>query len=144
MKQKKRINPAFYIMTVPMAVLFFCFHTFPFLQGVFYSFTDWKGYGNWNFVGLRNYLHIFQDKNVGYSYLFTFKFAICATILVNVLSLLLACALNAKIGCKNFLKAVFFPAVHAGNADHQLCFQVYFCKSDSSTRKSAGHCSTQQ
>lgn len=62
MKQKKRINPAFYIMTVPMAVLFFCFHTFPFLQGVFYSFTDWKGYGNWNFVGLRNYLHIFQDK----------------------------------------------------------------------------------
>lgn len=25
MKQKKRINPAFYIMTVPMAVLFFCF-----------------------------------------------------------------------------------------------------------------------
>ena len=51
MKQKKRINPAFYIMTVPMAVLFFCFHTFPFLQGVFYSFTDWKGYGNWNFVG---------------------------------------------------------------------------------------------
>lgn len=50
MKQKKRINPAFYIMTVPMAVLFFCFHTFPFLQGVFYSFTDWKGYGNWNFV----------------------------------------------------------------------------------------------
>ena len=46
MKQKKRINPAFYIMTVPMAVLFFCFHTFPFLQGVFYSFTDWKGYGN--------------------------------------------------------------------------------------------------
>ena len=52
MKQKKRINPAFYIMTVPMAVLFFCFHTFPFLQGVFYSFTDWKGYGNWN---LYNY-----------------------------------------------------------------------------------------
>lgn len=35
------------------------------------------------------------------------KFAICATILVNVLSLLLACALNAKIGCKNFLKAFF-------------------------------------
>lgn len=46
MRQKNRINKAFYIMTVPMAILFFCFHTFPFLQGVFYSFTDWKGYGN--------------------------------------------------------------------------------------------------
>ena len=126
MKQKKRINPAFYIMTVPMAVLFFCFHTFPFLQGVFYSFTDWKGYGNWNFVGLRNYLHIFQDKNVGYSYLFTFKFAICATILVNVLSLLLACALNAKIGCKNFLKAVFFLPYMLGTLIISYVFKYIF------------------
>lgn len=126
MKQKKRINPAFYIMTVPMAVLFFCFHTFPFLQGVFYSFTDWKGYGNWNFVGLRNYLHIFQDKNVGYSYLFTFKFAICATILVNVLSLLLACALNAKIGCKNFLKAVFFLPYMLGTLILSYVFKYIF------------------
>ena len=32
MRQKNRINKAFYIMTVPMAILFFCFHTFPFLQ----------------------------------------------------------------------------------------------------------------
>lgn len=42
MRQKNRINKAFYIMTVPMAILFFCFHTFPFLQGVFYSFTTGK------------------------------------------------------------------------------------------------------
>lgn len=34
MRQKNRINKAFYIMTVPMAILFFCFHTFPFLQCV--------------------------------------------------------------------------------------------------------------
>ena len=36
-----------------MAVLFFVFHTCAFLKGIFYSFTDWKGYGNWSFVGLK-------------------------------------------------------------------------------------------
>ena len=41
-------------------------------------------------------------------YKFTFKYAVCATILVNVISLLLALALNAKIRCKNALKAIYF------------------------------------
>lgn len=106
--KKNKVSKAFYMMTIPMAILFFIFHTYPFIKGVFYSFTDWKGYGNWNFVSLRNYLHIFKDKNVIASYLFTFKFAFAATIGVNILSMILACALNAKIRCKNFLKAVYF------------------------------------
>ena len=108
MKQKKRINMVFYLMVVPMAVLFFCFHTLPFLQGVFYSFTDWKGYGDWNFVGLRNYLHIFKDKNVISAYLFTLQFAVCATILVNVLSLVMAVALNSNIRGKSALRGIYF------------------------------------
>ena len=107
-QKRKSINPVFYVMTVPMAILFFIFHTIPFLQGIFYSFTDWKGYGNWNFVGLRNYLHIFVDPNVSKAYLFTVKYAVVATILVNVLSLLLACGLNSKIRFKNTLKAIYF------------------------------------
>lgn len=107
-QKRKSINPVFYVMTVPMAILFFIFHTVPFLQGIFYSFTDWKGYGNWNFVGLRNYLHIFVDPNVSKAYLFTIKYAVVATILVNVLSLLLACGLNSKIRLKNTLKAIYF------------------------------------
>lgn len=106
--KKEKVSKAFYLMTIPMAILFFIFHTYPFIKGVFYSFTDWKGYGNWNFVNLRNYLHIFKDKNVISSYLFTFKFAFAATIGVNILSMILACGLNAKIRCKNFLKAVYF------------------------------------
>ncbi|RDU23192.1 carbohydrate ABC transporter permease [Anaerosacchariphilus polymeriproducens] len=106
--KKEKVSKAFYLMTIPMAILFFIFHTYPFIKGVFYSFTDWKGYGDWNFVNLRNYLHIFKDKNVISSYLFTFKFALAATIGVNILSMILACALNAKIRCKNFLKAVYF------------------------------------
>ena len=125
-RKRPAVNKVYYIYVGILATLFFVFHTIPFLRGVLYSFTDWKGYGNWNFVGLRNYLHIFQDKNVGYSYLFTFKFAICATILVNVVSLLLACALNAKIGCKNFLKAVFFLPYMLGTLIISYVFKYIF------------------
>jgi len=106
--KRKKINIAFYIITIPMAILFFLFHTLPFLQGIFYSFTDWKGYGTWNIVGLRNFIQIFKDPNVVKSYLFTFKFAFFATVLVNILSLLLACGLNSKIKGKNLLRAVYF------------------------------------
>lgn len=103
-----KVNIAFYIMVVPMAILFCLFHTVPFLQGIFYSFTDWKGYGDWNFVGLSNYLGLFKDAAITESYIFTFKFAVFATVLVNVISLALACGLNSNIRCKNFIKAVYF------------------------------------
>lgn len=50
---KPVVNRAFYLMVIPFMILFFVFHTIPFLQGIFYSFTDWKGYGIWHTVGLR-------------------------------------------------------------------------------------------
>ena len=106
--KKSTVNKAFYFMVVPFMILFFIFHTIPFLQGIFYSFTDWKGYGIWNTVGFRNYIQFFKDPAMGQTYAFTIKFALCATILVNVLSLALACGLNAKIKFKNTIKAIYF------------------------------------
>ena len=119
-------NRAYMVIIIPMLVLFFTFHTFSFLKGIFYSFTDWKGYGNWNFVGLRNFLHIFKDPNVVTSYLFTFKFTILATILVNVISLALACGLNAKIKFKNFLKAIYFIPYMLGTLIIGYVFKFIF------------------
>ena len=82
-RKRPAVNKVYYIYVGILATLFFIFHTIPFLRGVLYSFTDWKGYGDWNFVGLRNYLHMFSDADTGNAYLFTFKFAVIATILVN-------------------------------------------------------------
>jgi raffinose/stachyose/melibiose transport system permease protein len=127
-KKKRRINIAFYIMTLPMAILFFIFHTYSFLKGVFYSFTNWQGFGEWDFVGLRNYLQMFKDNKITDSYIFTFKFAVCATILVNVLSLLLACGLNAKIKWKNTIKAIYFLPYMLGNLIIGYIFNYIFMK----------------
>ncbi len=100
---------AYYIMAIPAVLLFAIFHTYPALQGVYYSFTNWDGLSlSYEFVGFKNYLNLFKDVNVLNSYLFTFKFAVLATILVNVISLLIAMGLNAKIKYKNFFRGVYF------------------------------------
>ncbi|MBU3159184.1 sugar ABC transporter permease [Clostridium frigoris] len=99
---------AFYMMTIPALILFFTFHTLPLIKGIFYSFTDWNGYSDWKFIGLKNFINVFQDDTIRNAYGFTFKFAILTTIIVNVISLAIAIALNAAIKFKNVLRAIFF------------------------------------
>lgn len=112
-KSKKKKMDArtrtFYLMVIPAAVLFFAFHTYPALKGVYYSFTNWNGITlDYDFVGFKNYFNLFKDETIKESYLFTFKFAIFAAILVNVISLAVAIGLNAKIKGRNFFRAVYF------------------------------------
>ena len=98
----------FMLITIPVLILFFAFNTLPLIKGFIYSFTNFKGYGSYEWVGLRNYIDLFQDARVGKSYLFTFKFAIVATIIVNVISLILALGLNSKIRAKSALRGIYF------------------------------------
>lgn len=101
-----------YWMALPGAVLLFCFHTLPALQGIFYSLTDSRGFGDWTFVGLDNYVRLFADPRVYQSYGFTIGFAIVATLATNVISLAIALGLSKKVWFRSFLRSVFFlPAV---------------------------------
>lgn len=107
-RRADRTDPAFYWMVVPAVVLFFVFHTIPVLQGVFYSLTDYAGYGDWSFVGLENYGYIFGDERIRDSYLFTFRFAILSTVLTNVVALAVAVGLNSRIRFRTTLRGIFF------------------------------------
>lgn len=111
MNKLKRMNGrkrTFLLITIPILALFFCFNTLPLIKGVIYSFTNFRGYGEFDWVGIRNYTDLFTDARVGKSYLFTFKLAIAATIVVNVLSLVLALGLNSKIKFKSALRGMYF------------------------------------
>lgn len=105
MNDRKR---TFLLITIPILALFVCFNTVPLIRGVYYSFTNFKGFGDYDMVGLRNYMDLFTDSRVGKSYWFTFRLAICATIITNVISLILALGLNSKIRAKSFFRAVYF------------------------------------
>ena len=111
MNKLKKMNGrerTFLLITIPILALFFCFNTLPLIKGVIYSFTNFRGYGEFDWVGIRNYTDLFTDARVGKSYLFTFKLAIVATIVVNVLSLVLALGLNSKIKFKSALRGMYF------------------------------------
>jgi len=108
MKKMNERKRTFLLITIPVVALFFCFNTLPLLKGVMYSFTNFKGFGSYDWVGVRNYMDLFQDVRVGNSYWFTFKLAIVTTIVVNVISLLLAMALNSKIRAKSFFRGAYF------------------------------------
>lgn len=95
-------------MILPALILFVAFNTIPLITGAIYSFTNYRGYGDYDFVGLRNYIDLFGDERVRNSYLFTFKYAIAGTVLINVISLLLAMGLNSRIRCKSLLRGVYF------------------------------------
>ncbi len=108
MKKMNNRERTFLMMTIPILILFFLFNTLPLIKGAIYSFTNFKGYGTYDWVGFRNYIDLFQDARVGKSYLFTFKLAVGSTIVVNVISLILALGLNSKIKFKSALRGLYF------------------------------------
>ena len=128
----------FLAITIPIVLLFFCFNTLPLIKGFIYSFTNFKGYGNYDFVGLRNYVDLFSDGRVGRSYLFTFKFALVSTILVNVLSLILALGLNSRIKAKSALRAVYFLPNILGGLVVGYIFSFFFTYILPAAGKAAG------
>ncbi len=103
-----RVQAAFHWMVWPAVIAFAAFHTLPMLTGVFFSFTNYAGYGKWSFVGLANYVNLFRDDRVLQAYQFSFLFAIVATLLTNIIALSIAMGLNAKIKARNFFRGVYF------------------------------------
>jgi raffinose/stachyose/melibiose transport system permease protein len=106
MKNDRKMT--FLLITIPILALFVCFNTIPLIRGVGYSFTNFRGFGTYDWVGLRNYVDLFSDARVGKSYWFTFKLAVVSTIITNVISLILALALNSKIRGKSFFRGAYF------------------------------------
>ena len=119
-------NRTFLAILIPVLILFIAFNTIPLLTGFFYSFTDSKGYGAFEIVGLQNYIDLFQDARVGNSYLFTFKIAVVSTILVNVISLVLAIGLSSKIKFKSALRGIYFVPRILGGLVVGYVFSYFF------------------
>ena len=105
MNERKR---TYLLITIPILALFVCFNTIPLIRGFIYSFTNFKGFGDYDWVGLRNYVDLFSDPREGSSYWFTFRLAVVATIVTNVISLILALGLNSKIKAKSFFRGAYF------------------------------------
>lgn len=114
-RKKRRTEPVYYFFLLPSVILFTLAITIPGLVGIFYSFTDSMGIGDWKFIGLTNYKALFSDPAILQAYLFTFGFAIVTVAVVNLVAFLLALGLTAKIRFTTTLRAIFVvPMVISG------------------------------
>ena len=80
----------------------------PFLQGLFLSFTKFKTTSKWQWVGLANYIKAFNDESFRYSFGYTAVYAVVSLVLINLLAFAIAYALTQKIRGANLFRTVFF------------------------------------
>ena len=113
--KRRKVEGIYYLFLLPSLVLFTLAITVPAVIGIFFSFTNSIGFGDWEFVGLINYVAMFSDPAILQSYLFTFGFAAVTVVIVNAIAFLLAVGLTAQIKIKTGLRTVFvIPMVISG------------------------------
>lgn len=109
MNRKTRSVVEYILFLLPMCALFVMIQLVPFLEGIRLSFRDWNGVSSTSsFIGLKNYAGIFKDKDFGRACFFSLRFVLFSTILVNVMGLAMALAVNSKLKTKNIVRTVFF------------------------------------
>lgn len=105
----KRKQTGFWLFIFPALFAFVLVVLVPAVKGFYYSFTNWNGIGkNAAFVGVSNYIGLLKDTGFWNSFLFTFVFAICAVISINVVGFGLAVLVTNKIKGSNIARTVFF------------------------------------
>lgn len=60
--KKRNYNNVAYFFILPFVVVFLIFSVYPVLRTLQLSFASYKGYGDITFIGLKNYIRVFQDK----------------------------------------------------------------------------------
>ena len=98
----------FPIFLLPMVASFCIGFIWPFLQGLFLSFTKFRTTSKWTWVGFDNYVKAFADESFRYSFGYTAMYAIVSVILINVIAFAVAYALTQKIKGANLFRTVFF------------------------------------
>lgn len=107
-------NEMWYLLfMLPGICLFVMAVIIPLIMGARYSFTNWDGVSNsFGNVGFDNYVVAFHDPDFWGALWHTFKYALILTVLVNVLSLLLALVLDSFLPLRNLFRTIFFlPSV---------------------------------
>ena len=92
---------------VPLAI-FSIVLVVPFVNGVYYTFTDWDGFETTKLVGFSNYTKSFQDPTFWSTLRFTALFVVVSLILVNAVAFGLALIVTSQLRSKNFLRTFFF------------------------------------
>ena len=96
------------VFVLPTLFAFMIGFVVPFLEGLYLSFCKFTTINKATWVGIGNYINVFQDSQFWSSLGFTASFTVVSTILINVLALAVALALTKGILGTNLFRTVYF------------------------------------
>lgn len=97
-----------WIMVAPTIIGLIVLNLWPFVQTLYTSFCEHLGFGHYKFIGLGNYIEIFQTLEFWKATWNTIYFCILTVPVGLFLALLVAMLLNAKIKGKGIFRTIFF------------------------------------
>lgn len=119
---------AFWLFLTPVLAALIIVVIIPLLFGFYYSFTNWNGIGRLDFIGLENYINLFQDDAFLSAFWFTVKFSIASIVIINIIGLGLALLVTTKLKTSNLLRTVFFMPNLIGGLILGFIWQFVFIK----------------
>lgn len=92
----------------PVTAAFTIGFIWPFIQGIYLSFCQFRLTSDAKFIGLGNYAAALADQSFRYSFWYTAGFAVVSLVLINVLAFAVAYALTQNLKGSNIFRTVFF------------------------------------
>ena len=105
---QKAISKYWPIFVLPTLVAFIIGFIWPFIWGVYLSFQRFTTVSKTTFVGIQNYISVFQDSTFLHAFGFTAAFTVVSTVLINVCAFAIALVLTRGIKGTNIFRTVFF------------------------------------
>lgn len=96
------------IFALPTTAAFIIAFLFPFVTGIYLSFTRFTTISDAEFTGLSNYIAAFRNEDFLNALWFTLKFTAVSVVSVNLIAFTLAMLLTRKMKGRNFFRTVFF------------------------------------
>ncbi|MBC7723631.1 MAG: sugar ABC transporter permease [Burkholderiaceae bacterium] len=96
------------MLVLPALLFVMVFVVAPLVLAVYISLTNWPLIGTYRFIGLANYLTLFQDPAFVQSILYTLLYTVIVTVPILVLGYLLAVLVRAKRRGATLLRTIFF------------------------------------
>ncbi len=125
MRRARATKKFFKFAGVPLAI-FTVVLVVPFVNGFYYTFTDWDGFEVTKFVGFSNYVESFSDPKFWSTLRFTGLFVVVSLILVNVVAFGLALIVTSQLRSRNFLRTLFFVPNLIGGVVLGVIWQFIF------------------
>lgn len=124
-RQKKDWFAA-YVFIAPVTIGLLVFYIWPFIQNVWFSFNDVNKFNVSTFVGLQNYIEMFQDKEVWRTFGNTLKYVIITVPVGLFLSICIAALMNSKIKGTSIYRTLYFlPSVTMAAAVSMVWKWIY-------------------